>query len=126
MTYNRPPAPPLDQPYYGIPFLEAQKRLVQKAFVYTGRASPSEYWFGGALGGIFLAIIAGEIVFALLTSLLTWIGYQTNSYGLMALVTGLLGLCLWILIIALALARSRWRCGVCTTPAIRAPTTCSA
>lgn len=103
MTDNRPPAPPLDQPYYGIPFLEAQKRLVQKAFVYTGRASPSEYWFGAL--GIFLAIIAGEIVFALLTSLLTWIGYQTNSYGLMALVTGLLGLCLWILIIALALAQ---------------------
>lgn len=97
------PAPPLDQPYYGIPFLEACKRLVQKTFVFTGRASPSEYWLGGL--GYFLAIIAGELVFALLSWLLTWIGYQTNSYGFFVLVIGLLGLGFFVLLILLILAQ---------------------
>lgn len=105
MTTHRPAsAPPLDQPYYGIPFGAACKRLVQKAFVYTGRASPSEYWFAAL--GIFLAVVAGEVVLWLLDwLLLAAIAQSSGGYGAFLLISGLLGIVFWIAIAALSLAQ---------------------
>ncbi|MFT9110531.1 MAG: DUF805 domain-containing protein [Bifidobacterium psychraerophilum] len=45
--------PPFDQPWYGIDFGKALARLWQKAFVCSGRASRSEYWYSI----LFLALI---------------------------------------------------------------------
>ncbi|KAB8293611.1 DUF805 domain-containing protein [Bifidobacterium avesanii] len=39
-------APALDDPYYGIGFGAAVARFWRKTFVYRGRASRGEYWWG--------------------------------------------------------------------------------
>ncbi|WP_291761824.1 DUF805 domain-containing protein [Bifidobacterium sp.] len=50
--------PPLNKPYYGIPFPEAIKRLFQKYVVFSGRASKSEFWWA-VLGYAVVSIILG-------------------------------------------------------------------
>jgi uncharacterized membrane protein YhaH (DUF805 family) len=39
------PVPPLDWPHYGIGFVPAVKRVLQKYATFTGRASRSEFWW---------------------------------------------------------------------------------
>ncbi|MGN8025472.1 DUF805 domain-containing protein [Microbacterium sp. 22242] len=93
--------PPLDQPYYGIPFLKAGQRMVQKAFVYTGRASPSEYWFGVLwfVAGYF----AGLILLGLMSVLLTQVA-DSSTYGIISLIIGFLYLVFWVAVLAFSLA----------------------
>ncbi|MDQ4213450.1 DUF805 domain-containing protein [Microbacterium capsulatum] len=95
MTIQPVAEPPLDQPYYGAPFDAVARRFVKKAFVYTGRASRSEYWKtallvdGGYLAVEILLTIAGVVTVSMYDSgivaflsvvgLLVWIAFLAGS-----------------------------------------------
>ncbi|KAB7790202.1 DUF805 domain-containing protein [Bifidobacterium leontopitheci] len=79
------PEPPLDQPWYGATFVGAIQRGFKKLFVFTGRASRSEYWWWWlfmALVSVVLVVLANIApVFALL--LLVWgIATLVLNYGI--------------------------------------------
>ncbi|KAB8287383.1 DUF805 domain-containing protein [Bifidobacterium avesanii] len=78
--------PPIDQPWYGIKFGAAIKRLFRKAFVHTGRASRGEFWW--ALLFIGLLSVAITLITTPLGSVGTIIGYvwQIISYVLVLFV----------------------------------------
>ncbi|KAA8820812.1 DUF805 domain-containing protein [Bifidobacterium vespertilionis] len=90
--------PPIDQPWYGISFGAAIKRLFNKAFVWTGRASRGEFWWaylfiilvnagvglvGSMLGGLGIAL--GYIWNIAASVLLLFVGirrlHDTNKSG---------------------------------------------
>ena len=90
--------PPIDQPWYGIGFGAAIKRLFNKAFVWTGRASRGEFWWaylfiilvnagvglvGSMLGGLGIAL--GYIWNIAASVLLLFVGirrlHDTNKSG---------------------------------------------
>lgn len=90
--------PPIDQPWYGITFGAAIKRLFNKAFVWTGRASRGEFWWaylfiilvsagvglvGSMLGGLGIAL--GYIWNIAASVLLLFVGirrlHDTNKSG---------------------------------------------
>lgn len=52
--------PPLDQPWYGIDFLNATKRFFTKYATFSGRASRGEYWW--AQLGLFLLSLAVGVI----------------------------------------------------------------
>lgn len=52
--------PPLDQPWYGIDFVNAIKRFFKKYVVFSGRASRGEYWWSYL--GIILMSFAASIL----------------------------------------------------------------
>lgn len=58
--YNPVPIgePPLDQPWYGAPFLGAWKRFWKKYATFSGRASRSEFWFA-YLGNTIIYFVLG-------------------------------------------------------------------
>jgi uncharacterized membrane protein YhaH (DUF805 family) len=56
------PVPPLDWPHYGIGFIPAVKRALQKYATFTGRASRSEFWWWALANGIVITVLYGLII----------------------------------------------------------------
>ena len=53
--------PPLDQPWYGIGFMDAFKRTFKKYATFSGRAGRGEYWWW-FLANILVGIIPGILI----------------------------------------------------------------
>ena len=51
------PVPPLDWPHYGIGFVPATKRALQKYATFTGRASRSEFWWWALANAIVVTVL---------------------------------------------------------------------
>ncbi len=55
---NPSPEPPLNQPYYGVPFWGADRRFFVKYATFSGRASRSEFWWWFLASAVVSAIIS--------------------------------------------------------------------
>lgn len=97
--------PSLDQPWYGISFIPAVKRVFAKYARFDGRASRSEYWWWA---------LATGVTFTVLTILATGIGIATSTDGGQTpgvgsvpifIIIGLLGLALIVPNIAVTMRR---------------------
>lgn len=77
--------PPLNQPWYGAPFGGAIQRGIKKLFVFTGRASRSEYWWwwlGMVIINVALTVLMMVAPFFLYISLLWDVAALVLNYGI--------------------------------------------
>jgi uncharacterized membrane protein YhaH (DUF805 family) len=77
ITASAPSGDPgsLDQPWYGIGFVDAIKRVFKKYITFSGRASRGEYWWW------ILALVAFGFVMGLLTAALGQGEMTYDAYG---------------------------------------------
>lgn len=94
-SYGSDPSslPALDQPYYGIGFVAAVKRVFAKYASFSGRASRSEYWWWALFQFVVL------IVLYVSTALFLIAGGETRNPGL-SMVGAVLGLILLLFTLA--------------------------
>jgi len=87
-----PRDPHLDQPWYGIGFWPAVKRVFSKYATFSGRASRGEFWwfylFNGIIGvGVSILMLIGGINWSYIRYSYTYGDYY-SYYGPFALFTG--------------------------------------
>lgn len=73
--------PPIDQPWYGIDFINASKRFFNKYATFKGRASRGEYWWSVLLN--FLIYMVCAVVFALAPESVSEVVANAVSVGLL-------------------------------------------
>lgn len=89
--------PPLGQPYYGISFGRAVKRVFQKYARFDGRASRGEYWWWALAVGLFYTCFG--ILFGVFAGIAGASGSESGIIAVVAILGILFGLAVLALIV---------------------------